>query len=494
MHIVFDPGISLVYRIVLICFLVLNIFLAAVIVFLDRDRRDATATWAWLLLLFVMPIFGFILYMFVGRALRMRRKKQVSGEAIEDALDRVDEQLENYKNDEFTTKNDIVSKHSDIVQMLLHDQMSFLTETNKVDLYTDGHDLYDQFKEDLRNAKDYIHLEYCKFEMDGLGTEVREILEQKAQEGLEVKVLYDSVGTKSVKKHTFDRLKELGGQVEAFFDSKIPLINFRINNRNHRKILVVDGKIGYVGGFNIGDDYLGLNEKMGYWRDTHLRVRGDGVDALQLSFIQDWNSQADREQLEFNKKYFPPNPHDDGDVAMQIALSAPDETWHQIEFGYMKLIMSAKESIRIHSPYFIPDRGFINALRIVAKAGVDVTIMIPCKPDHPLVYWATWDSVAQLIKDGIKVYTYDNGFLHSKTMVIDNEVASVGSASMDLRSFELNFEINAFVYNEKLARQLSEAFDNDIKKSTQLTEERYENRSNWIKFKEAIAKLISPLL
>lgn len=226
MHIVFDPGISLVYRIVLICFLVLNIFLAAVILFLDRDRRDATATWAWLLLLFVMPIFGFILYMFVGRALRMRRKKQVSGEAIEDALDRVDEQLENYKNDEFTTKNDIVSKHSDIVQMLLHDQMSFLTETNKVDLYTDGHDLYDQFKEDLRNAKDYIHLEYCKFEMDGLGTEVREILEQKAQEGLEVKVLYDSVGTKSVKKHTFDRLKELGGQVEAFFDSKIPLINF----------------------------------------------------------------------------------------------------------------------------------------------------------------------------------------------------------------------------------------------------------------------------
>lgn len=494
MQLIFDASVSPIYRGVLAFFFVMNIVLALIIIFLDRDRRDATATWAWLFLLFVMPILGFIAYIFFGRAIRKKREKGFQHNQIDDALERVKKQLGDSTNHIENSDNPIVRKHADIAHTLMTKEPSFLSNNNKVDIYTDGHDLYRQMKDDLRNSKSYIHMEYYVLELDGLGTEIIDILEEKAKEGLEVKLLYDAVGSKSVHKSKFKKFQQLGGQVEAFFQAKIPFVNFRVNNRNHRKIVVIDGLMGYVGGFNIGDEYLGLNDKFGYWRDTHLKVRGDGVDALQLSFIHDWNSQAKREQLEYNDKYFPDNADQGGDVSMQMAVSAPSDNWHQIEFGYMKMIMNAKESIYMHSPYFIPDKGYINALRIAAKSGVDVQLIIPSKPDHMFVYWATITSVAQLIRDGVKVYTYENGFIHSKMMIIDDEVSSVGSSNMDIRSFELNFEINAFMYDEHIAKQLKDAFFEDLKVSKELTIERYEQRSNWIKFKQSIAKLASPIL
>ncbi|MDT3983823.1 cardiolipin synthase [Staphylococcus ureilyticus] len=494
MQLIFDPSVSPIYRGILAFFFVINIALAFIIVFLDRDRRDATATWAWLFLLFVVPILGFIIYIFFGRAVRKKREQGFHHNQIDDVKERMKTQLSDATNKINHSDNRLVKKHADIVNTLLTKEPTFLSYDNNVDIYTDGHALFDQMKEDLRNAKSYIHLEYYVLKLDKLGSEIVDILQQKAEEGLEVKILYDAVGSKTVHKSKFKNFQEAGGQVEAFFQAKIPLINFRLNNRNHRKILVIDGMTGYVGGFNIGDEYLGLDEKFGYWRDTHLRVKGDGVDALQLSFIHDWNSQSHREQLEYNDKYFPDNANQGGDVPMQIALGAPSDNWHQIEFGYMKMIMNAKESIYMHSPYFIPDKGYINALRIAPKAGVDVRLIIPNKPDHIFVYWATITSVAQLIRDGVKVYTYENGFIHSKMMIIDDEVASVGSSNMDIRSFELNFEINAFMYDANIVKELKAAFIEDMKVSKELTEERYEQRSNWIKFKQSIAKLASPIL
>lgn len=494
MQLIFDPSVSPIYRGILAFFFVINIALAFIIVFLDRDRRDATATWAWLFLLFVVPILGFFIYIFFGRAVRKKREQGFHHNQIDDVKERMKTQLSDATNKINHSDNRLVKKHADIVNTLLTKEPTFLSYDNNVDIYTDGHALFDQMKEDLRNAKSYIHLEYYVLKLDKLGSEIVDILQQKAEEGLEVKILYDAVGSKTVHKSKFKSFQEAGGQVEAFFQAKIPLINFRLNNRNHRKILVIDGMTGYVGGFNIGDEYLGLDEKFGYWRDTHLRVKGDGVDALQLSFIHDWNSQSHREQLEYNDKYFPDNANQGGDVPMQIALSAPSDNWHQIEFGYMKMIMNAKESIYMHSPYFIPDKGYINALRIAAKAGVDVRLIVPNKPDHIFVYWATITSVAQLIRDGVKVYTYENGFIHSKMMIIDDEVASVGSSNMDIRSFELNFEINAFMYDANIVKELKAAFIEDMKVSKELTEERYEQRSNWIKFKQSIAKLASPIL
>ena len=318
-------------------------------------------------------------------------------------------------------------------------------------------------------------------------------LEKKAEEGIEVKMLYDDMGSRDLRKKDLKKFRQKGGHAESFFPSKLPLINLRMNNRNHRKIVVIDGTIGYVGGFNVGDEYLGKSKKFGYWRDTHLRIKGDAVNALQLRFILDWNSQSTRDNLTYESRYFP-DVDSGGTIGIQIASSGPDEDWEQIKYGYLKMISSAKESIYIQSPYFIPDQAFLDSIKIAALGGVDVNIMVPNKRDHPFVYWATLKNVASLLEAGVNVYHYDNGFLHSKTLVIDDEVASVGTANMDNRSFTLNFEVNAFIYDEGVARSLKQAFINDMKLSNKLTSEAYAKRNMLVKFKEGISQLLSPIL
>jgi len=306
-------------------------------------------------------------------------------------------------------------------------------------------------------------------------------------------MLYDDMGSRDLRKKDLKKFRQKGGHAESFFPSKLPLINLRMNNRNHRKIVVIDGTIGYVGGFNVGDEYIGKSKKFGYWRDTHLRIKGDAVNALQLRFILDWNSQSTRDNLTYESRYFP-DVDSGGTIGIQIASSGPDEDWEQIKYGYLKMISSAKESIYIQSPYFIPDQAFLDSIKIAALGGVDVNIMVPNKRDHPFVYWATLKNVASLLEAGVNVYHYDNGFLHSKTLVIDDEVASVGTANMDNRSFTLNFEVNAFIYDEGVARSLKQAFINDMKLSNKLTSEAYAKRNLLVKFKEGISQLLSPIL
>lgn len=400
-----------------------------------------------------------------------KKMERNNGDELHDFTDLVKDQVDSFDKKNYGYTNDQVQKHHDLIRMLLMKQDAFLTENNKIDLFTDGHEIYDKVLEDIYNAKDYLHLEYYTFELDGL----------------EVNLLYDDVGSKKVRLPKFKHFRSLGGEVEAFFPSKLPLINFRMNNRNQRKIIIIDGQIGYIGGFNVGDDYLGLGE-LGYWRDTHTRIQGEGIDALQLRFILDWNSQSHRPQFEFDQKYFPKKTGKKGDVVLQIASSGPAFDLHQIEYGYTKMIMSARKSIYLQSPYFIPDQSYINALKMAANNGVDVNLMIPCKPDYPFVYWATFSNAADLLDSGVNIYTYQNEFIHSKILMIDDEVSSIGSANMDFRSFELNFEVNAYVYDKVIAKQLREAFEEDITKSNLLTKEKYENRPLSIKFKEDFAK------
>lgn len=493
MKFMFGPDLGTIFTILLALGFIVNLVLAFIIIFLERNRRSATSTWAWLFVLFVLPLIGFILYLFFGRTVSKRKMERNNGKELDTFKDVVEEQVKALDAHNYQTNNEQVKKHRDQIRMLLNKQDAFLTEDNKVDLFTDGNKLYDKVIEDIYNAKDYIHLEYYTFELDGLGKRIIDALETKLKEGLEVKILYDDVGSKKVRMSKFEHFKSLGGEVEAFFASKLPLINFRMNNRNHRKIIVIDGQIGYIGGFNIGDDYLGLG-KLGYWRDTHLRVEGDVIDALQIRFILDWNSQAHRPQFEYDDKYFPKKKSHPGKSAIQIASSGPAVELHQIEYGYTKMIMSAKKSIYMQSPYFIPDRSYINALKMAANAGVDVHLMIPSKPDHPFVYWATYSNAAELLESDVKVYTYENGFIHSKVMMIDDEICSVGSANMDYRSFALNFEVNAFVYDQDIAKQIKKAYEEDIEKAHLLTKEEYDKRPVSIKIKEDIAKLVSPIL
>ncbi|AMW23273.1 cardiolipin synthase [Staphylococcus haemolyticus] len=493
MKFMFGPDLGTVFTILLALGFVINLVLAFIIIFLERNRRSASSTWAWLFVLFVLPLIGFILYLFFGRTVSKRKMEKNNGKELDTFKNVIKDQVKQFDAHNYQTDNQQVTKHRDLIRMLLNKQDAFLTEDNHIDLFTDGNKLYEKVIEDIYNAKNYIHLEYYTFELDGLGHRILDALETKLKEGLEVKILYDDVGSKKVRMSKFHHFESLGGEVEAFFASKFPLINFRMNNRNHRKIIVIDGQVGYIGGFNIGDDYLGLG-KLGYWRDTHIRVEGDVIDALQIRFILDWNSQAHRPQFEYDDKYFPKKRQHKGKSAIQIASSGPAFDLHQIEYGYTKMIMSAKKSIYMQSPYFIPDQSYINALKMAANAGVDVHLMIPCKPDHPFVYWATFSYAAELLNSGVKIYTYQNGFIHSKVMMIDDEICSVGSANMDYRSFALNFEVNAFIYDEEIAKEIRVAYEDDIKKSKLLTLEKYNNRSLSIKVKEDIAKLVSPIL
>ncbi|AVH45691.1 MULTISPECIES: cardiolipin synthase [Staphylococcus] len=482
---------SLIINIILIAAFILNLIFAFVIIFMER--RSAGSIWAWLLVLVFLPIIGFILYLLLGRQIQRNRIFKLKKEDRKGLAMIVDEQIEALESDDFSKGNHQIVKFKEMVRMLLFNNAAFLTTDNQIKIYTDGHAKFDALLSDIKNAKDYIHIQYYIFKSDELGHRILSALEDKLDEGLEVKMLYDDMGSRTLRKKDLKHFRQKGGHVESFFPSKLPLINLRMNNRNHRKIVIIDGKIGYVGGFNVGDEYLGKDKKFGYWRDTHLRLEGDSVNALELRFILDWNSQSNRDSIEYEDRYFP-DVDSGGTIGVQIASSGPDEDWEQIKYGYLKMISSAKQSIYIQSPYFIPDQAFIDAIKIAALGGVEVNIMIPNKPDHPFVYWATLKNAASLLSAGVKIYHYDNGFLHSKTLIIDDEIASVGTANMDNRSFTLNFEVNAFIYDEAIAAQLKEAFIQDMKVSYRLTEDLYNKRSLWIKFKEGISQLLSPIL
>ncbi|MDN6030462.1 MAG: cardiolipin synthase, partial [Lactococcus plantarum] len=361
-----------------------------------------------------------------------------------------------------------------------------------VKLFTDGREKFDALIDDISKAKHHIHIEYYIFRMDNLGKEVTEALIAARQRGVEVRVLIDAWGSNRTKHRDFKALTEAGGEVVYFFPLILPLINPRTNYRLHRKIVVIDGKIGYTGGFNIGDEYVTVTKKFGYWRDNHLRVTGDVVYSLQNRFIMDWNSQH-RHDISESIAYFPDSTGS-GNLTTQFVTSGPDSKREQIKMTYLKMINAAENEILIQTPYFIPDDAIHEALKLALLSGVKVKLLIPNKPDHPFVYWATYFFSGSLIDYGAEVYTYEIGFVHAKTIIIDGKFASVGSANFDYRSFMLDFEGNMVIYSSEVAQQLHGNFLEDLTVSLQLTKERYEQRSAWIKFKEGVARLISPML
>lgn len=469
-----------------------NIILALAIIFLER--RESSSIWAWLLVLFFIPIVGFILYLLLGRKLTRRRMFRWSGRKKIGIETLVDYQIESIKEGSFEYKlSETAAKYKELIHMNLLSNHAVLTQDNHIHIFDDGQDKFDRLLEDIAEAKHHIHIQYYIFRLDRLGTRILDALIEKAKQGVQVRVLYDEMGSRGVHKKDFKALIEQGGEVEVFFPSVLPLINPRMNYRNHRKIVVIDGKVGYIGGFNVGDEYLGLKEKFGYWRDTHLRINGSSVQPLQTRFLLDWNQASDRKNLEYEDSFFP-TFYRQGNTAIQIVSSGPDSDWEAIKNGYIKLINMAKKYVYIQTPYFIPDDAFINAVRIACLSGIDVRIMIPNKPDHIFVYWATYYYVGLLIEAGAKIYVYENGFLHTKMVVIDDEAASVGTANIDSRSFKLNFEANAFIYDTDVAHQLAELFERDILYSSELTPEKYKNRSTIIKLKESISRLLSPIL
>ena len=279
-----------------------------------------------------------------------------------------------------------------------------------------------------------------------------------------------------------------------FFPALLGQLQLRVNYRNHRKIVVIDGRVGFVGGFNVGREYLGRDKKFGYWRDTHLCIEGAAVTSLAVRFVLDWNYAA-KENLFLEDSLFEiPQYTRNGRDPVQIISSGPDSKTKMIHDNYLRLIHRAQDHVYIQTPYFIPDDSILDALKIAAKSGVDVRIMIPCKPDHPFVYWATYSYIGEMVAAGAKCYVYNNGFLHAKTLSIDGMVACVGTANMDFRSFGLNFEVNAVIYSERTVQRLERAFENDMTLCTQVTRKVYDERGLVIKAKEQFSRLLSPLL
>ncbi|MFB6467579.1 cardiolipin synthase [Cytobacillus sp. Hz8] len=470
---------------------ILNVLLAAIVIFLER--RDAGSTWAWLLVLFFIPGLGFILYLLLCQNLTRSRLFQWEDKQKVGIEQLISTQIQQLENDEFVFRSDTARSSRNMVHMLLMNNDAVLTEDNRVKIFTDGKEKFTALLKDINQAKNHIHLQYYIFKNDQIGKKIIKALTKKANEGVTVRILYDELGSRRIPKKAFEELRKAGGEVEAFFPSRLRFFNLRMNYRNHRKLAIIDGKIGYVGGFNVGDEYLGLNSKFGYWRDTHLRITGRAVHAIQTRFILDWNQASERHDINYQTRYFP-EELSKGTVSMQIVTSGPDSEWEQIKNGYIKMISSARRSILIQTPYFIPDTSLLDALRIAALSGVDVRIMIPDKPDHLFVYWATYSYIGEMLKAGARVYVYNNGFIHSKTMVVDGKISSVGTANIDVRSFRLNFEVNAFIYHKTIARRLSDSFRKDVALSSELTLSKYVQRPIIIRIKESISRLLSPIL
>ncbi|MFL2099409.1 cardiolipin synthase [Desemzia sp. FAM 23991] len=472
--------------------LTVNTVFAAVTVF--REKRDIAATWAWLLVLNFLPGIGFIIYFFIGKKISREKIFDIQAQESIGMPELVEAQKQMLIEEEKLLSSQQSTEDSkEITSLFLESSESMLTKGNVVEMFTDGKEKFKSLIRDIYKAENHIHMIYYIFHNDQIGNMVLKALEDRAAAGVEVLVIYDALGSRALKLASFKKLKELGGQVETFFGSKLGLINFRINFRNHRKIVVIDGKIGYIGGFNVGDEYLGKDKKFGYWRDTHLKIIGNGVLALQSRFIMDWNAAVPTNKIEYEERYFPYIQRK-GKTNLQIVSSGPDTEIQQIKKGYIKMISMADKTVYIQTPYFVPDDALIETLQIAIMSGIDVKIMIPNKPDHPFIYQATLSYAAQMVDAGAEVYIYDNGFLHSKTIVIDGEICSVGTANFDIRSFKLNFEVNAFMYDPAIAKQQEAYFFKDMEKSYLFTRELIEKQSSWVKFKQSFSRLLSPIL
>ncbi|MBU3852047.1 MAG: cardiolipin synthase [Candidatus Paralactobacillus gallistercoris] len=483
---------SVLWTILAIIF-ILNTILAIITVF--RQPRDIAATWAWLLVLILMPVVGFIFYMFTGRGLSRHKIFSLQTQVEDGLAAKIHVQKQENAAQRLLPATELSNESTELVNLFLSLDKAPLTKNNHVEIITDGHQKFKMLFRDLRAAKSSIHIEYYTIYNDRIGNQLMDILKQKAAEGVEVNVIYDAWGSQGATKKWWSQLEAVGGHVEAFFSSKHSLSDFRLNYRDHRKIVVVDGEIGYVGGFNVGDQYLGRLPKFGYWRDTHLRILGEAVASLQIRFTMDWNATVGPdEKLSYSENYFPEVSNAPGNVSMQIVSSGPNTDTEQIKMGYLKMISSATKSIWIQSPYLIPDDSLIDALRVAALSGIDVRIMIPDMPDHPFIYRATQYYARLLHNSNIHIYLYRNGFLHAKTFVVDDHIASVGTANLDIRSFKLNFEVNAFIYDKDIANQLHDIFLNDLKHSTELTNEMLRKQSRWLRFKQHFSRLLSPIL
>jgi len=475
----------------------LNIIFAVIIIFIER--HNPAVTWAWLMLLAFFPFFGFVIYLLLGMQSRKYGifvRKAKDDELIYNEFNALDYPGLSFVSDQ---KNFIEKKfflHPKVPQYL--SSMIYLnykaghgafTSNNRLSFFYEGNTKFSALLDDIENAKHFIHIQYYIFRNDSFGRHVLQALVKKASEGVEVRMFVDGMGSMNARGGFLSPLRKAGGKTAVF----LPPYFIRVNYRNHRKLCIIDGHIGYIGGLNIGNEYVGKS-KIGFWRDTHIRVIGDAVKQMELRFIMDWNFVKKKDRIPLESRYFPPIRDHETGAGMQIVSSGPDTKWASVHQGYAKMIYEAEKSIYIQTPYFVPDDSIFKALRIAALSDIDVRIVIPAHPDHPFVYWASLSYLGELLPAGIKCYEYTKGFIHSKLIIVDSVISSVGTANMDVRSFDMNFETNAFIYDPEAAKEFENQFILDLDDCTEITQKLYDSRSHFTKIKESVSRLLSPLL
>ena len=463
----------------------LFLIITSIITVLTDGKRNPVRTISWILVISLLPYVGIFFYILFGRSYHRQRrisnriKKRIKNRSKKQAINQVD-----------LSKYPLVEKNIKLATLIGKTSELGVYGNNRIEIFTEGRKLLDKMLEDISKAKDHIHAEYFIIETDETGNKFKEALIKKAQEGVDVRVIYDDLGSWKLKRSTIRDMKRAGIKMQSFFKIRFPYFTSKINYRNHRKILIIDGTTGYLGGFNIADRYTkGL--EWGIWRDTHLRIEGDAVAGLQHTFIYDWLYITKR--LHNNKRFFPQTTITTP-TAVQIGISGPDMHWESIMQAYCLAISNAKKYIYIQTPYFLPNESIMNAIESAALSGVEVKLMIPYRSDEKMSYEASMSYMGSILKAGVEVYQYTKGFIHSKTLVIDDEIAIIGSANIDLRSFEQNFEVSAFIYDDTHSKHLKELFMSDMKVSKKLSYFKWSNRPRYRKFIQALARLLSPIL
>ena len=452
------------------------------IVVVLSDNRNPIRSLAWVIALIFLPGVGLIFYAFFGRSMRGRHiiSRQNKRRIFHTQTARHN-----------LAEQPLTSTERQMVKLTHKVSRYPFTLNNKAEIYTNGREKFEQLKKDLWEAKESIYLQYYIFQDDKLGQEIADILMEKARQGLEVRVIYDHVGSFSSSNKFFAKMKEAGVKAHPFFRVTFPQLANRINWRNHRKIVVIDKKTGYIGGMNIADRYLGLQADGSVWRDTHLRIEGDIVESLLYAFSIDWNFLENDEVLKIDP---PAGQEETNETGMQLLTSGPTDQWDSLELTYLRAISGASKCVYIQTPYFLPTESLVRALMGASLANVDVRIMLPIKSDSRMLQYASLSYVTQCLKAGIKVYLYKPGMLHSKMMIVDDSFVTTGSVNFDFRSFENNFESTLLIYDKELNRRMKDIFFEDLEKCQKLTISKWRKRPLLHRQLESILRLLSPIL
>ena len=476
---------AIVIRVVII---ILIAFPLVVILF---ENRNPIKSIAWIMVLILLPIAGIILYLYFGRNFRKEkiftRKEFADAESSRQLTDPFGIEIEEVGK----TCNDKIRSKLKIMKLLLNNSRARLTKSNRVKVLNNGQETFDSILEELQNARHHIHLEYYIIEDDEIGNRIKNILIEKARQGVIIRLIYDDVGSWSLGDDYLDELRRAGVEVYSFMRVRTYRFANKINYRNHRKILVVDGKVGFVGGVNIADRYLKGRDGKGFWRDTHLRIEGDAVKNLQIIFLMDWYFMSNR--IIRDKSYFPPHIVSENHL-IQITTSGPDSDWANIMQTFFSAIATATDYVYISTPYFLPNESILTAIRTAALSGVDVRIILPEKNDSWLTNYSSLSYIQNLLEAGVRIFLYTKGFTHSKLLMVDDVFTTVGTTNMDIRSFDQNFEVNALIYDEDITAEIKLAFIDDISNSREIDLDEFNDRPFKQKFLESVARLFSPLL